>query len=46
VLSRSVDDKPVLLLEELLDELVELAPVVALLALKPGTGAAIAGLIP
>ena len=46
MLSRSFDDKPVELLEEPLDELVELAAVVALLALCPSSGAAIAGLNP
>jgi hypothetical protein len=44
VLSRLEDDKPVM--EELLDEPVELAAVVALLAVRPATGAVIAGLIP
>jgi hypothetical protein len=43
VLSRLDDDKP---REELLDELVELAAAVVLLALWPATGAAIVGLMP
>jgi hypothetical protein len=45
VLSRLEDDKPVME-ELLLDEPVELAAVVALLAVRPATGAVIAGLIP
>jgi len=46
VLSRSLDDKPVELLEEPLDEFVELVAAVELLALWPSSGAAIAGLNP